>query len=176
MGELILAKPHPPIDVTGASAGRRDSIVGGGRPVLLLLLVQGLVERQPPPPLVEEQPLVTVWVPPPPLVRESVQQQQQLQGLLLLLQPQIAKGSGIRHFFDRHHDGSSDWSIVQSRLDQNLGQDSIILGFKKSMLVLSISILAVASPATNSWPSTKYHSAKIPVSMVGDKAGIPTTM
>mmetsp|Transcript_18700 Transcript_18700/g.52003 ORF Transcript_18700/g.52003 Transcript_18700/m.52003 type:complete len:231 (-) Transcript_18700:137-829(-) len=46
----------------------------------------------------------------------------------------------------------------------------------KSIDALSVSILAKASPAMNSLPSSRYHSAKVPWSMVGESAGMPTTM
>lgn len=45
----------------------------------------------------------------------------------------------------------------------------------KSMVALSVSILAMASPALNESPSATYHSARLPVLMVGERAGRPTT-
>mmetsp|Transcript_38202 Transcript_38202/g.92910 ORF Transcript_38202/g.92910 Transcript_38202/m.92910 type:complete len:215 (+) Transcript_38202:626-1270(+) len=46
----------------------------------------------------------------------------------------------------------------------------------KSIEALSVSILANACPAENSDPSSRYHSASTPVSIVGLNAGIPTTI
>mmetsp|Transcript_38203 Transcript_38203/g.92913 ORF Transcript_38203/g.92913 Transcript_38203/m.92913 type:complete len:217 (+) Transcript_38203:626-1276(+) len=46
----------------------------------------------------------------------------------------------------------------------------------KSIEALSVSIFANACPAENSDPSSRYHSASTPVSIVGLNAGIPTTI
>mmetsp|Transcript_26589 Transcript_26589/g.45252 ORF Transcript_26589/g.45252 Transcript_26589/m.45252 type:complete len:219 (+) Transcript_26589:26-682(+) len=46
----------------------------------------------------------------------------------------------------------------------------------KSIVALSVSITARESPATNDSPSATFHLDIVPASMVGDRAGIPTTM
>ena len=45
-----------------------------------------------------------------------------------------------------------------------------------SMVALSVSISAMTSPALTSWPSLTSHLASVPSSMVGDSAGIRTSV
>mmetsp|Transcript_5274 Transcript_5274/g.8790 ORF Transcript_5274/g.8790 Transcript_5274/m.8790 type:complete len:204 (-) Transcript_5274:230-841(-) len=46
----------------------------------------------------------------------------------------------------------------------------------KSMLALSVSMTAMESPAAKDSPSLTFHLEMVPASIVGERAGMPTTM
>lgn len=79
------------------------------------------------------------------------------------------------HAITRKNSGRDNITYMQSALGLGFVSAHCTLT-SNAIVALSVSISATESPAAKASPSLTFHSAMVPASMVGDRAGMGTTM